>query len=285
MITYRFAKPEEKNKVAKTISEVIRSDSNQIGWLTDDLSSIISEFDELGISFEKATALAVGEKITGVLIFRYQKERKTVRLLGPYIKGNNWEELANDLFVFLISEFGYETDRVIVAFPDINKNALKFAKRNGLSQYNAEMRMSLDLTNYSAVISKDIEVRELEKSEHDMFRTLHPDTVYLSADEIFERLDKNHRVFVILKDRDIVGYVYTEREGNNAEINFIRIVENERGNGAGSALLSYVLSWHKQNGAKSASLSVRPENLARKLFEKVGFKKEKLILAFDLITT
>jgi ribosomal-protein-alanine N-acetyltransferase len=85
-------------------------------------------------------------------------------------------------------------------------------------------------------------------------------------------LDKKERVFLINENNVFVGYISLRIENQVGDIGYLSILKDYQGKGFGSELISYVLGLGKSENYNSITLAVWENNLALKLYKKIGFK-------------
>jgi ribosomal protein S18 acetylase RimI-like enzyme len=270
-------------KAAEFISKQNSDLHTQISWLSEKEEIIARELTNLPISFNHSFIVEVqGDRLKGLLGFYYQSEQRAVRLLGPYLETNSWQKDADSLFEKLLPLLPSDVETIKIACPEQNKNCLDFCLRNRFEQYNAETNMSLTQSSYIApqlTSSNSVRISRITEAQYAGFEKLHPQGVYFTAKEVLSNLNDHNVIFTALINEKVVGYIYTEAEGDKAEINFIQVDNLLRGKGIGSSLLTYVIDYHFKKNIKVIDLSVRPENRARTLYEKFGFNSEKTIIA------
>lgn len=85
--------------------------------------------------------------------------------------------------------------------------------------------------------------------------------------------DDNHSSFILIKDDNIIGGINISYIYENADIDFIYIVKEERGNGYSKLLLSYIIEYLVNKRVNNIMLEVNENNLiAIKLYESFNFK-------------
>ena len=81
-------------------------------------------------------------------------------------------------------------------------------------------------------------------------------------------------MFLYLKNDKVVGYISVYHFLDEANLQKIAVLENERRNGIATELINYSADYIKQLGIKTFYLEVNEHNLiAIKVYEKLGFKK------------
>ncbi|MFB7305130.1 MULTISPECIES: ribosomal protein S18-alanine N-acetyltransferase [Heyndrickxia] len=95
-----------------------------------------------------------------------------------------------------------------------------------------------------------------------------------SREAFYNEFVKNHfaRYFVIVDQEKIIGYCGVWLVVDEAHITNIAILPEYRGQKLGELLLSSIMDYSIQQGAKSMTLEVRVSNIiAQSLYKKLGF--------------
>lgn len=79
------------------------------------------------------------------------------------------------------------------------------------------------------------------------------------------------RLFIATLDGQPVGYCLWMAEGDAAELCTLHVIEAQRGQGIGQALLDAYLSDARRHGFTRLTLGVRSDNPAKRLYERAGF--------------
>ena len=100
------------------------------------------------------------------------------------------------------------------------------------------------------------------------------DNSFISKDYIKEELSNNpFGKVLILKEDEIIGYIYYSDIYERCEINQIEIEESTRNCGKGNLLLKYLINTVK----KDITLEVKEDNTpAIHIYEKNGFEKKAI---------
>lgn len=110
--------------------------------------------------------------------------------------------------------------------------------------------------------------------------------------EELEDLISNQNIFVIKKDKKILGYILLSRnEGKKngyryrkqLNIDAMGVLEEYRNQGIGTKLLEFIKEYAKDNNFTDLRLTVNEENEnARHLYEKMGFKIKNIAYTLKL---
>lgn len=97
----------------------------------------------------------------------------------------------------------------------------------------------------------------------------------LSKLSILEDLDNNNSIYFIAKfDSTIVGYIAANLLYDHIDILSVLVDNSYKRKHIASTLLSYVITYAKENKITDILLEVRTSNIpAQKLYEKFGFNK------------
>ena len=99
------------------------------------------------------------------------------------------------------------------------------------------------------------------------------------------RLNNNNQLIVAELDNRVIGYAYFELfvSDGYAEICFVNVSPEFRGQGIGSALISRVITKaFEYNWVNHIQISVRVNNeAAERLYTRMGFKEKNVIVALQ----
>lgn len=99
------------------------------------------------------------------------------------------------------------------------------------------------------------------------------------VNEFFREINYNRfgRYFVVEIDKKIVGYIGSWFLGDLIHITTVAVDPEYRRRGIGEMLMNFIIDMGKGEKVKKVVLEVRVSNLvAQKLYEKLGFKIEKI---------
>lgn len=89
--------------------------------------------------------------------------------------------------------------------------------------------------------------------------------------------------FDIIRDGKKIGNLFLEKQGDNLYINWIDTKKTERGKGYASSVMDYTIKYAEKNNYKTMTLEVPGSSPdARHIYEKHGFKEDKIINSDDI---
>jgi dTDP-4-amino-4,6-dideoxy-D-galactose acyltransferase len=90
-------------------------------------------------------------------------------------------------------------------------------------------------------------------------------------------------VFVAQSNDIIQGFVTVKKKNNHGQIGLIAVAPEAQGKGFGSKLLQAAEYWYVQNNIKKCTVVTQLDNIgACKLYERIGYRKEKTELVFHI---
>ena len=223
------------------------------------------------------------EKLIGVWGLDFDNGKGYLYSLGPYIKQENWQDIAEKLWHEVKKTIPSNTECLIMSLNSENTNGIEFAVAHGFKCEAVGITLKLKQSEF--IPCEHSHIIELVEEHHEAFCELHdslfPGTYY-SGKDIIGRCDGVRKVFV---NDPVTGYIYVEPrpEFGAANLEFIGVHPDSRGGGLGQALLSrgidYVFSFDK---ITDISLAVREGNPAIRLYERLGFKTDDIVHSYEL---
>lgn len=266
--------------VANFISEMNKIDESHIGFCGKDRLEIAHSLREdlSDITYNNSFLTVYEEdELIGVLGFDADLESNSAEIWGPFIKGTNWE-VVNQLWNRMI-ELLHDDINSISMFPNkLNKQVLQLAKDLSFNKHSDQTILNFNQNRITELV--EVSIVELKEEYFEEMKKLHdkffPNTYY-SGQQIINRLNEDRKVFIIINDGQLDGYIYVEAEPAYGEssIEFFAVQESERGKGIGSKLLTAALKWlFSIESIKSITLCVNSSNQnAINLYKKVGFQQ------------
>lgn len=253
-------------------------------------STLQTEFTENGeLSSQKFTVIYDQDQIVGALGFDVDEEERSAELWGPFIdaEGEQWNRLAEQLWDAGTSKLEGCVNRYYGFYNVDHQSAVRFMEDKGGRKSGEHHVLRL---RKSALLTDGLSgLQDFTPEYADEFVKLHgtnfPNT-YLSAQDIMQQLDADHRLFMLTEQGQLVGYVYVEGEPEFKEgsIEYIAVSENFRGKGYGRALLDQALHYlfHIVQ-LEDISLCVDQRNEgAIQLYQRAGFDAVHKLAAYVL---
>ncbi len=102
-------------------------------------------------------------------------------------------------------------------------------------------------------------------------------TVMYSKEALEQQFKEGHLFYFIYNDFDLIGFASIKHlEDNVWKLHKIYVTPQQQGNGAGKALLQFIINKVRSLGGAQLELNVNRDNKARFFYEKNGFAiKEK----------
>ncbi|HFJ9452360.1 GNAT family N-acetyltransferase [Bacillus tropicus] len=267
--------------VASFIANMNKDAIHHVGYCGDEkkevLHTILHDFSDIG--WEKSFVVTYEDnKIIGVLGFDVDEGKRCAEIWGPFIKAENWEEVALHMWKELIEKVPFHIEKFYGFYHVENNNCARLMKKLYAKEQD---RHSIFILNNIVEQRIICNVEEALPQVFEQFIALHnhvfPNTYY-EGNEIIERLSDTNKLFVSMKNGKLEGYVYVEvnPEFHEANIEFIATAENSRRKGVGEQLLQgaiqYIFSFQEM---KEIELCLNTNNdRAMKLYKKVGFEEK-----------
>ncbi|HDR4513521.1 TPA: GNAT family N-acetyltransferase [Bacillus cereus] len=268
-------------EIASFIANMNKDATHHVGYCGDQkeelLHTILHDFSDIG--WEKSFVVTYeNNKIIGVLGFDVDEVKKCAEIWGPFIKAENWEEVALHMWKELIEKVPFHIEKFYGFYHVENNNCARLMKNLYAKEQD---RHSIFILNNIVEQRIICNVEEALPQVFEQFIALHnhvfPNTYY-EGNEIIERLSDTNKLFVSMKNGKLEGYVYVEvnPEFHEANIEFIATAENSRRKGVGEQLLQraiqYIFSFQEM---KEIELCLNTNNdRAMKLYKKVGFEEK-----------
>ncbi|MEG0773804.1 GNAT family N-acetyltransferase [Clostridium sp.] len=224
------------------------------------------------------------EKVVGALGTYISKEQNTVRLLGPIIEKQYFNQYAKSLYELCMEELPQGMEELRIAFFLDNEACTKWCEGNNFELYNAEKTMVYDSEGfYEAKVNKECKLVQYNPTYKEGLSQVHPKGVFFTLDELINEISDNHKLVLAIDDEEVVGYIYYEisEDRKNGDVVLLHVKENSRGKGYGTTLLMDTIKKLLSFEVEQIELNVRVTNYeAQKLYERVGFKEYRTIYAY-----
>lgn len=186
-----------------------------------------------------------------MLIFAFKYEDNKYKVIGPFIDKNR--ELTTESFKVLFEAMAQskpDTANFNFSFEENEQNYSSFMK---------SIQSSYSFTDYHLISTQDIgtvdniqNITEYHPAYYRSFKKLHEHTFkhdVMTADEIVNSLDEQHKLFVFMSEGLLKGYLYLQIYENtkNAEIKYFSSHTDYRFMGIAFDLLSHALNFAFSN--------------------------------------
>lgn len=280
-------KNEEVESVAKFISHMNSIQEFHIGYCGQDCLEIAHTLreDMTDIPYNNSflTVYEEGELI-GVVGFDADLENNSAEVWGPFIKEDKWD-IAMSVWRKMIDLLPNEINSINMFPNKENKKVLELVNELAFNRHSDQTILEFSRSRVKEL--EDVVIQELTKDYYSELVQLHdksfPNTYY-NGQQIIKRLNEERKVFIIVNDGQLCGYIYVEAEPTygEASIEFFAVEESERGKGIGGKLLTVALKWlFTFESIDSITLCVNASNQnAINLYKKVGFQQKHELCFF-----
>ncbi|MHA2329690.1 MAG: GNAT family N-acetyltransferase [Candidatus Hodarchaeales archaeon] len=291
MIVIRKKKESDFITAVNFITQLQSIKEHFIGYFGESCDEISLYIKELEPDWRITSLLAYDEeKLIGIIMAEYDRELKRAWIHGPMVVYHNWhfvadklfDELMNQVIPSYISDFELYGERA-------NTNLKTFSERHGYLLTDPSFVLSLP--REEDVSPAKITGKEITKEYYEAFQLLHakifPRTYY-SGKQIIDMLDGKNKLFIEIKNRELLGFIHAKLEESNQEgyIEFVGVKESSRQKGVGTKLVITALYWLFSSfpQIKNVSLTVSEKNTpAVQLYTNVGFKTVKSLQGYRKI--
>jgi ribosomal protein S18 acetylase RimI-like enzyme len=279
ILKIEFMKTDEVDRVANFISEINSVEESHIGYCGRDpkeiAHSLREDISDIPCDNSFLTVYEEGGLI-GVLGFDADLESDSAEIWGPFVKEDRWD-IVNPLWNKLIELMPEEINSISLFPNKQNKQVLQLASDFSFTSHSDQTILNFNRNRMAEL--EEVPALELKEEYFTEMKQLHdqsfPDTYY-NGQQIIDRLNEDRKVFIIVKNGHLSGYIYVEAqpEYGEASIEFFAVEESNRGKGIGSKLLTVALNWlFTFESIESITLCVNSSNQnAINLFKKVGFQ-------------
>ncbi|WP_273834256.1 GNAT family N-acetyltransferase [Guptibacillus sedimenti] len=267
------------NEVSMLIAELNNKEDSYIGYCGTEVEEIANSFveDITDIHYTKSFVVAYEkDELVGVLGFDASLESHHAEIWGPFVKKPEW---VNQLWTEMEKLLPPEIHKLSMFTSHHNQNLLSFAKEMGFVKQSEQSILTVSRENRLQI--KDEPIVELTEEYFSEIKQLHdeafPETYY-NGQQLIERLSQNRKVFIVKESNQLKGYIYVEAEPafGEASIEYMAVIDSERGKGFGEQLITGGVQWiFTYEDISSITLCVNAANeTAIKLYKKVGFEHE-----------
>jgi hypothetical protein len=282
------ATPADRDEIAAHLAALNSRPEHLCPYVSDRLDQIERELDTY-VDLGRSLVARRDGRIVAFLGAEVDLEAAKVWVYGPFIDVEPWAPLADRMWAELQDAFAGQPLLFEIYYGRSHTEGEAFAARHGFSLYKQARIMRFPGDHLARLTGPD--APDLEPGQAEQVIVLHdrlfPNT-YLPGRSMVTGLNQNKRCFVVSEDDGVLGYLYGEvtPEVHDAFIAFVGTIEEARGRGIGSRLVTTALRWMlSYEGLDEVGLSVDEDNTgARRLYERLGWDLLVLTQAFRLQT-
>lgn len=253
-----------------------------IAWLPENYEEIVK------LNKESFYLCIEAGRIVGCMGTYCSAEQKVVRLLGPIVQAEFFEQYTNLLYERCLLELPIDMKEVKIAFFENNELCRQWCEGHKFELYNAERTMVYSKhkgvdEEHSCDGKEFVFIRPYEQEDKEGLALVHPKGVFYTLEEMVGAISEQNRLLVALHGKEIVGYVFYEVTSDKSagEITLLHVKDGVRGKGYGSQLLRKAIITLEQEQVSDISINVRVENEgAFRLYTKMGFIEKETVYAY-----
>jgi ribosomal protein S18 acetylase RimI-like enzyme len=208
-------------------------------------------------------------------------------LFGPLVEHMNWHEVADLLYADILPLIPAGIHDYDIFCDEQNGRVADFAVQHGFSLRSENAVLTLERENYHPAAKMNTAIIDYEEDFLEQFEKLHRNlfpNAYFTAQQMVEKQDRNHRLFLAVQDGQLLGYHFCkiEPESKSGYVDFIGTDSSARGRGIGADLLASGLDWMLSVPTTSKiSLTVNADNIpARNMYRKFGFTTHRVMRGY-----
>lgn len=276
------------DELVKFVARLNSDGAHHIGFFGEGEEEIRASLDESLIPPSEGFVMAYGgDELVGVFGVDVNPEISRAWLFGPLVNHPEWHEVADQLYAKVIPRIPVGI-RDYDLFADVQNTHLEaFAVRHGFPIHSENAVLTLARENYNPAAQRKTKVIPYQEGFFDAFeqlhRTLFP-TGYFTPQQMVEKLDENHQLFLAVEEGQLLGYHFgkTEPASGSGYVDFIGTEASARGRGIGADLLAAGIDWMLAEPAtQKINLTVNADNVpARRLYEKFGFVTDRVMRGY-----
>jgi ribosomal protein S18 acetylase RimI-like enzyme len=280
-----------KDRFDELVQFVAGRNSNgqhHIGFFGEGATDIRASLAECLISPAEGFTMAYdGDQLVGIFGMDADPEINRAWLFGPLVDHADWHAIADQLYAKVLARIPVNI-RDYDLFADVQNTRLEaFAVRHGFPVNSENAVLTLARENYRPAAKRLSQIIPYQKRFFKRFETLHKalfPNAYFSARQIAEKINEHHRLFLVVEERQLLGYLFgkMELESGSGYVDFIGTDSSVRGRGVGADLLAAGVDWMLSAPAiTKVNLTVNADNApARHLYEKFGFVTDRVMRGY-----
>ncbi|MYL64418.1 GNAT family N-acetyltransferase [Bacillus hwajinpoensis] len=285
MVSIRTMTNSDIDEVSMLISELNMNEESYIGYCGTEVQEIANSFveDITDVPYTESFVVAYEEgELVGVLGFDASLENNSAEIWGPFVKETEW---VNQLWAEMEKLLPPEIHNLSMFTSNQNRRLLSFAKELGFVKQSEQTILTVSREDRHQI--KGEPIVELTEEYFSEIKQLHnkafPETYY-NGQQLIECLSPNRKVFIVKKSNQLKGYIYVEAEPafGEASIEYMAVIDSERGKGFGKQLVNGAVQWiFTYEDIAFITLCVDAANeTAIKLYKTVGFERRHDLVFF-----
>jgi ribosomal protein S18 acetylase RimI-like enzyme len=227
------------------------------------------------------------DQLVGVFGVDANPEISRAWLFGPLVEHTDWHFVADKLYESVLPCIPADIHDYDLFCDVQNVHVDEFAARHGFPLRSENAILTLVREKYTPSAKRISQVSFYEDDMFSQFEDLHnvlfPKT-YFTARQIVEKLDRKHKLFLLVEDEQLLGYHFCkiEPESESGYVDFIGTDASARRRGIAAGLLASGVDWMLSTAStKKISLTVNADNAAAlKLYKKYGFVTERVMRGY-----
>jgi GNAT superfamily N-acetyltransferase len=236
---------------------------------------------------EGFTMAYASDRLVGVFGVDADPEINRAWLFGPLVDHQDWHDIADQLYAKVLPRIPVNI-RDYDLFADVQNTRMEgFAVRHGFPTHSENAVLTLTRENYKPPGKGRSQVIRYQQRFFKRFEALHQalfPNAYFTARQIADKLDKTHRLFLVVEERQLLGYHFCkiETESESGYVDFIGTHPSARGRGIGADLLAAGVDWMlTASTTLKINLTVNADNVpARRLYKRFGFVTDRIMRGY-----
>ena len=252
------------------------------------LHTLLNDFSDFPL--EESLMIAYeNDKMIGFLGFDIDGNTRNAEIWGPFVNHDEWQQVSIMMWDKLVKQLPLSLNKAQGFYQIHNTNCISFMKRLGAINKGEHSILTITRSQLQRSSEANCDVAEMTSNEYNSFKLLHEVAfkhAYFTAEEIIEKINNEHKVFVASSEGKLLGYVFCEANPNFSEgdIHFIAVTPHARNRGIGRQLLNeslkFLFSFHEIN---EITLCVNRSNEAAiSIYKKVGFEEQHQLVTYEL---
>ena len=261
---------------------------HHIGFFGEGEADVRSSLAECLIPVSEGFVMAYdADELVGIFGVDADPEINRAWLFGPLVEHMEWHEVADQLYAKVMPRIPVGI-RDYDLFCDIQNTRMEaFAVRHGFPLHSENAVLTLTRDKYTPHAQRRTGgiayQEEFLESFARLHKTLFPNA-YFTAQQIVEKIDENHQLFLAVEEGQLLGYHFCkiEPESESGYVDFIGTDSSVRGRGIGADLLASGIDWMlSAPTTQKINLTVNADNVAaRHLYKTFGFVTDRIMRGY-----